>query len=227
MNRSESESGSKSELESVDQLSEERLQIIESILIDNCRRAYKRMDDYNDNHGFTNYEHFIEHNKQCVKNLSKKCNDKKYEISVTKYLYDYKLGTQVIDSIQIFEIVQKWNICISPSALMEICDMFGKKINKQFYKTYNTITGSTMLFTSTDLIALRVSGNIDKFVKVEPMIKFTDDPINNLIMLLCLNVPIEDDVPKVIEHLDQYKYKSAIKEYFDNYYKYNLESISW
>jgi hypothetical protein len=157
-------------------------------------------------------------------NYSKQCDDQQFEVSVTKYQYDHRSGTQIVDQIQIFEIVQKMNICISPKALMEICDLFGKQTNKRFYRATNTFIGSTILMTSGDLIVLRVSGNIDRYVKVEPMIRFTGDPVNDMLMLLCFNVPMEDQVSKVTKHMIPFKH--AIKEYFDTYYKYKIESIS-
>lgn len=48
----------------------EKKQIIEFILDRFDDSCFERMDGYNDDHRFKNFDHFIKHNKQCVKNLT-------------------------------------------------------------------------------------------------------------------------------------------------------------
>lgn len=67
--QSEPQLESKSELQ-LESMSEDKLQIMKSILDNNGTYDYQRMNAYNKKHGFKNYEHFVTHNEQCVKNLS-------------------------------------------------------------------------------------------------------------------------------------------------------------
>jgi hypothetical protein len=44
--------------------------IIDYILSNFSTDEYERMTDYNEEHGFKNYNHFVKHNIKCVKELS-------------------------------------------------------------------------------------------------------------------------------------------------------------
>src|SRR5438874_12012751 len=42
---------------------------------ENIEDIYERIDDYNKEHGFKNYEYFMNHNKNCVKKLNNEDTD--------------------------------------------------------------------------------------------------------------------------------------------------------
>lgn len=69
----------------------EKKQIIEFILDKFDGDCFERMDAYNEDHGFKNFNHFVKHNKQCIKNLQ--ANDSKFIITL-------------IDKIQREELMQ-------------------------------------------------------------------------------------------------------------------------
>jgi hypothetical protein len=58
----------------------EKKQIIEFILDKFDEDCFERMDAYNEDHGFKNFNHFVKHNEQCVKKL--RCNDSKFIITL-------------------------------------------------------------------------------------------------------------------------------------------------
>lgn len=161
-----------------------------------------------------------------INNYLDDCKDIKFKVNIQIPYYNDNKGTKEYFVIGLFDIIQKNGITISPDALMTLYNMFGKATNKLFYKSYNTKTKVTTLITSADLLVLRVSSHIDKLAKLQPLVEFTNDVVNNLLMLLCFNIPVDDDVDKLVSSPIIYHNKAHIKNYFDKYYKYKLASIS-
>jgi hypothetical protein len=165
------------------------------------------------------------------------------------YSYQYipKIKKMIRRNIKLIDILEESRGSLSQHALFSLYNMFEIKSintssgyglsemikrlnrNKMFYKCTNKITHITTMISSEDYIVLKVTAPhilSSKKIIVERIKDFNSDSVNNLMMLLCFNIPMISDIIKLESDPLIHDNREHIKDYYDKYYMYSLQSVS-
>jgi hypothetical protein len=129
--------------------------------------------------------------------------------------------------VPLIEYVQSLGVSISPDALQTIYLLFNKEETEQFYKCYNKTTKITTLLTSYDVVFIKVRYyKIIELLDIKPIVEFNNDPINNLLLMLKFEIPMDDVVDTIRSNDLIDSHREIIFDYYNKYFAYKLLSVS-
>ncbi len=133
-------------------------------------------------------------------------------------------NTDDVLKIPMLDLLKMNKISLTPDALLVIYSMFGSERLHQLFMSYNKTTNVTTVMSSRDYIFIKVY--FKTFNDIKPVNEFKGEVINDLIMMACFGIPTEKDIKKFNSLKIIKENKNTIKHYYDNYFVYNLSSVS-
>ena len=158
------------------------------------------------------------------------CNNPNFETVVYEAKTDNLYYSSIIQSekkVALIEYIKTLGVSFSSDAIMMIFNSFNIETRRQYHTCYNKITKVTTVLTSKDVIFIRVRyENVLQKIDIKQIHVFNDDPINNLIMMVCFSIPMDTDI-EIFKKLPKiHLHRKIIQDYYKKYYVYILSSVS-